>query len=220
MKIFDCFSYLDEDLLLNLRFNILNDYVDHFVIVEGNKTWQNNPKTLKFNIDKFSKFKNKIIQLQVEPFTLQFKINDFGQLVSCDIQEHVDTTISLTSQAFIRMVVTKQKKGITVSGDVDLANIFSKIMLKARWDYEEDLSYLVGDIAAVEITKITRAFARDGKKSLQSVAENFVEYWQEEKQILITKAEVDKFNSGVDEIQESFSRVEAKINELLQNKSQ
>ena len=35
-----------------------------------------------------------------------------------------------------------------------------------------------------------------------------------------TKAEVDKFNSGVDEIQESFSRVEAKINELLQNKSQ
>ena len=170
--------------------------------------------------DELIQFKNKIIQLQVEPFTLQFKVNDLGQLVSCDIQEHVDTTISLTSQAFIRMAVTKQKKGITVSGDVDLANIFSKIMLKARRDYEEDLSYLVGDIAAVEITKITRAFARDGKKSLQSVAENFVEYWQEEKQILITKAEVDKFNSGVDEIQESFSRVEAKINELLQNKSQ
>ena len=32
---------------------ILNDYVDHFVIVEGNKTWQNNYKNLKFNIDKF-----------------------------------------------------------------------------------------------------------------------------------------------------------------------
>ena len=99
--------------------------------------------------DELIQFKNKIIQLQVEPFTLQFKVNDLGQLVSCDIQEHVDTTISLTSQAFISMVVTKQKKGITVSGDVDLANIFSKIMLKARWDYEEDLSYLVGDIAAI-----------------------------------------------------------------------
>ena len=147
-------------------------------------------------------------------------ISNISLLKKNKVDKHVDTTISLTSQAFIRMAVTKQKKGITVSGDVDLANIFSKIMLKARWDYEEDLSYLVGDIAAVEITKITRAFARDGKKSLQSVAENFVEYWQEEKQILITKAEVDKFNSGVDEIQESFSRVEAKINELLQNKSQ
>jgi len=170
--------------------------------------------------DELIQFKNKIIQLQVDPFMLQFKVNELGQLVSCDIQEHVDTTISLTSQAFVRMVVTKQKKDITVSGDVDLANVFSKIMLKARWDYEEDLSYLVGDIAAVEIAKITRAFARDGKKGLQSVAENFVEYWQEEKQILTSKADVEKFNSEVDEIQEIFSRVEAKINELMQNKFQ
>ena len=52
MKIYDCFSYLDEDLLLDLRLNILDEYVDYFVIVEGNKTWQNNPKELKFNIQK------------------------------------------------------------------------------------------------------------------------------------------------------------------------
>ena len=46
MKIYDCFSYWDEDLLLDLRLNILDSYVDYFVIVEGNKTWQNNPKKL------------------------------------------------------------------------------------------------------------------------------------------------------------------------------
>ena len=44
MKIFDCCIYLDEDFLLDLRFNILNDFVDYFVIVESNKTWQNNKK--------------------------------------------------------------------------------------------------------------------------------------------------------------------------------
>ena len=66
MKIYDCFSYLDEDLLLDLRLNILNEYVDHFVIVEGNKTWQNNPKKLQFNIDKFKKFQKKIIYIPVE----------------------------------------------------------------------------------------------------------------------------------------------------------
>ena len=48
MKIFDCFSYLDEDLLLELRLNILNEYIDHFVIVEGNKTWQNNHKNFNY----------------------------------------------------------------------------------------------------------------------------------------------------------------------------
>ena len=44
--IYDCFSYWDEDLLLDLRFNILNKDVDFFVVVEGNKTWQNNSKNL------------------------------------------------------------------------------------------------------------------------------------------------------------------------------
>ena len=64
--IYDCFSYLDEDLLLDLRLNVLNNVVDFFVIIEGNKTWQNNSKKLKFNINKFSKFKKKIIYIPVE----------------------------------------------------------------------------------------------------------------------------------------------------------
>lgn len=65
MKIYDCFSYLDEDLLLNLRLNILNSYVDYFVIIEGNKTWQNNPKKLNFDIKKFKEFEKKIIYIPV-----------------------------------------------------------------------------------------------------------------------------------------------------------
>ena len=64
--LFDCFSYWDEDTLLELRLNVLNDLVDFFVIVEGNKTWQNNSKKLRFNKDNFSKFKDKIIYLVIE----------------------------------------------------------------------------------------------------------------------------------------------------------
>jgi len=64
--IYDCFSYWDEDLLLDLRLNILNDHVDYFVVIEGNKTWQNNPKKFKFDINKYQKFSDKIIYIKVE----------------------------------------------------------------------------------------------------------------------------------------------------------
>ncbi len=64
--IYDCFSYWDEDLLLDLRLNILNNHVDYFVIIEGNKTWQNNPKKFKFDINKYKKFSDKIIYIKVE----------------------------------------------------------------------------------------------------------------------------------------------------------
>ena len=63
--IYDCFSYWDEDLLLDLRLNILDKYIDYFVIVEGNKTWQNNNKELKFDLKKFQNFKDRIIYIPV-----------------------------------------------------------------------------------------------------------------------------------------------------------
>ena len=65
MKVYDCFSYLDEDLLLDLRLNIMDQYVDYFVIVESNRTWQNNHKDHKFNLSRFEKFKDKIIYIKV-----------------------------------------------------------------------------------------------------------------------------------------------------------
>ena len=63
MKIFDCFMYFDEETILELRLNILDQYVDYFVIVESNFTHNGETRNLKCNPEKFEKFKNKIIYL-------------------------------------------------------------------------------------------------------------------------------------------------------------
>ena len=60
MKIFDCFMYCDEDLVLDLRLNFLNDYVDQFIIVESSYTHSGEPRKLLFDINKYLKFKQKI----------------------------------------------------------------------------------------------------------------------------------------------------------------
>ena len=49
MKIYDCFMYFDEDLILDIRFNILNKYVDYFVIVESRFNHNGDKRDLKFN---------------------------------------------------------------------------------------------------------------------------------------------------------------------------
>ena len=61
MAIYDCFQYFNEDHVVDLRLNILDKYVDYFVISESTKTHQGNEKKLNFDIKNFSKFKNKII---------------------------------------------------------------------------------------------------------------------------------------------------------------
>ena len=60
MKIFDCFMYFDEDLLLDIRLKILNDHVDKFIIIEAEEDHQGKKRKLNFDISKFSKFKDKI----------------------------------------------------------------------------------------------------------------------------------------------------------------
>ena len=52
--------YFDDDLVLDIRLNTLNDYVDHFVIAEATLDHAGNKKKLHFDIKKFVKFKKKI----------------------------------------------------------------------------------------------------------------------------------------------------------------
>ena len=66
MKIFDCTTFYSEDLMLDVRFNILNPYVHKFIIVESLYSHSGREKKLNFDINKFSKFKNKIIYLVIE----------------------------------------------------------------------------------------------------------------------------------------------------------
>ena len=66
MKIFDCTTYYSEDLMLDIRFNILNDYVHKFIVVESKYSHSGEKKTLNFNINNFRKSKDKIIYLVIE----------------------------------------------------------------------------------------------------------------------------------------------------------
>ena len=63
MKLIDCFMYFDEDLVLDIRLNTLYDYVDQFIIVEAKQDHSGKEKKLNFDINKFSKFKDKITYL-------------------------------------------------------------------------------------------------------------------------------------------------------------
>ncbi len=66
MKIIDTTTYYKEDLMLDLRFNILDKYVDHFVVCEAKFSHSGRKKELFFNTKNFEKFKKKIIYLVVE----------------------------------------------------------------------------------------------------------------------------------------------------------
>ena len=73
MKIYDCFMFYDEDLVVDLRLNILNEYVNEFIIVESKYTHSGEKRQLIFDETKYPQFKDKInyIILDNEPENLE-----------------------------------------------------------------------------------------------------------------------------------------------------
>tara|TARA_B100000674_G_C37853978_1_gene921395 strand:- start:302 stop:1183 length:882 start_codon:yes stop_codon:yes gene_type:complete len=66
MKIIDTTTYFEEEMMMNLRFNILDKYVDHFIVSESRFTHSGNEKGIKFDKRKFPQFAEKITHIVLE----------------------------------------------------------------------------------------------------------------------------------------------------------
>ncbi len=68
MNLFDCFMYNNEEMLLELRLEVLSKYIKKFILVESVYDHQGNKKEKLFNPDNFQKYKDKIVYLRIEKF--------------------------------------------------------------------------------------------------------------------------------------------------------
>ena len=66
MKIIDTTTYFEEDLMMKLRFNILDPYVDKFIVSEATYSHSGNKKDIKFDKKKFPKFEEKIVHIVLD----------------------------------------------------------------------------------------------------------------------------------------------------------
>ena len=100
MKKFDCTLYYDEDLILDLRLNILNKHFDKFIICEAKYTHSGREKKLNFDIKKFSNFKNKIeyIVQENEPSNIIYEKDYYGKLIENKINQRINAVRRIAHQ--------------------------------------------------------------------------------------------------------------------------
>jgi beta-1,4-mannosyl-glycoprotein beta-1,4-N-acetylglucosaminyltransferase len=82
-KIYDIFTFNNELEMLDIRLNILNDYVDYFIIVESTETFSGFEKPLYYSLNKerFSKFSDKIIHYVIKDTPVDFNDTNCDQKV-------------------------------------------------------------------------------------------------------------------------------------------
>ena len=115
MKIFDCTTFYNEKLLMEVRFNILNDYVDKFIVVESHYSHSGNKKKLNFNIEDYPKFKNKIEYIVIE--------NEPENLIKDEALLKLQHNKRLNSIIRIEQSYNSMIDGISSASDQDLIMI-------------------------------------------------------------------------------------------------
>jgi len=136
MKIYDCTTFYSEKMMLDLRFNILDENVHKFIIVESSFSHSGEKKSFNFNINDYPKFKDKIIYLKIyeEPIDLY---RDVGQLKN-PIYKRLNSIkrIEQSYDYMMRGILNAQEEDLIIISDNDeIPNLKSDKFIKSNKNF-------------------------------------------------------------------------------------
>lgn len=170
-------------------------------------------------MQRFADFEGRVIAIEILGLneTLYLFPGMDGFMVMTEFDGDADTTLSGTPMALAKLGITDDAAKslfageVIISGDTRLGHQFKKILAQLDIDWEEQLSKLVGDLAAHQLGNAARDFAKWFSRSKSSLQMDLGEYLQEEARLVATKPEIDRFVRGVDELRDAVERLEARI---------
>jgi len=104
---------------------------------------------------------------------------------------------------------------LKIQGDVEFANQLRSIFMQIDVDWEEIASNYVGDSVAYQAGLLINRFKDYKKRSVNNFRLDMSEYLQEESRIVPTKVELNRFMSGVDDLDANVQRLDARIQRLI-----
>ena len=102
-------------------------------------------------------------------------------------------------------------RAVDISGNARLAAEVLELLRYLRWDVEEDLSRVFGDVLAHRIAVTTRDFISWQVEAGKRLAENIMEYAVEERGMVVARGEHDEFAAAVAKLRDDLARIEQRI---------
>ena len=163
----------------------------------------------------------KMLALHITGLPLSLFFRSEGERMSIDTTNADAPAASLsgTPLALLRLAGPTPEAAIrggsiTIQGDAEVAQAFSELLKQAQPDLEEELSRVIGDVAAHQIGNVARAALGFGRQAVDTMRQNVAEYLQEEGRDLPTRTEVDEFFADVDKLRDDLARLEARFANL------
>lgn len=155
----------------------------------------------------------KTARFELVPFPLSLTVLDNGEVAPAARDAVPSTTIQLTPGLMLRLSARDDTawREVGIVGDTDFASAIHQLARDLRWDVEEDLSRVFGDIAAHRMAETGRTLQHWGGQAMENTGRSFAEYWTEEQPLIAAAREIDEFNRAVDGLRDEVARLEKRI---------
>jgi len=169
--------------------------------------------------DELRRHAGKTARFELAPLAISLTVLDSGQVSAAAAGTVCTVTLKLTPGLLLRLAARDESawKEIAIAGDTDFAAAIHHLSHHLRWDIEEDLSRVFGDIAAHRMVETGRAFQRWGGQSLENVARSVTEYWTEEQPLIASARSVREFVADVDTLRDDVARLEKRVELLVKH---
>jgi len=164
----------------------------------------------------------KVLALHVQglPLSLYFRAETDRMHLATDHEGEAHASLSGSPLSLLRLAGQAPEGAvrtgsIQIHGDAEVAQTFSELLRQARPDMEEELSRIIGDVAAHQLGNAARSLVDFARRGSDTFARNVAEYLQEEGRDAPSRTETEEFMLGVDTLREDVDRLAARL-ELLE----
>jgi ubiquinone biosynthesis protein UbiJ len=165
-------------------------------------------------------FHGATIRVVVPPTSSTYTVADDGTL-RADAEAEPAATITLSPAVAFRLLVLKDdtaRAEIDVQGDAALAGALTRVLASLEWDAEEDLSRVVGDVAAHRIAGAARSLANWHRELAGNLSRAAGEYLTEERPVIASPSALRDFAAEVDALRDDTERLGKRIERLARGR--
>ena len=130
MKIYDCTTFYSEHMMMDVRFSILDKYVEKFIVTESTYSHSGKRKKLNFNINNYPKYKDKIIYLVIDK-----EPNDLIETEKDNVSKRLNSIKRIElSYNYMKEAINEVAEDdlIILSDNDEIPNLGSKSFLKSK----------------------------------------------------------------------------------------
>lgn len=164
-------------------------------------------------------FAGRAVRFNVLPASAIIIVLEDGGLALAGEAIQPEAVVRMTPTTALRILSGDEAahRLIDIEGDAELGTALAQILRGLSWEYEEDLSRIIGDAPAHELAAFGRNAATGIRRQSWNLAEMLSEYWQEEQPMLAKKRHVQQFVSDVDVLRDDAERLAKRIEKLEGN---